>query len=83
MPSGASEVPSPYSYFLTDLNPPPMALALKMDRKKQKSIDSHFQRTVKMKTGEIVQVMPSKVKEDVHFLVNIPTVEPNVRTKGR
>ena len=54
-----------------------------MDRKQQKSIDSHFQRTVKMKTGEILQVMPSKVKEDVHFPCQyVPTVEPNVRIRG-
>ena len=53
-----------------------------MDRKKQKSIDSHFQRTVKMKTGEILQVMPSKVKEDVHFSCQYSNCGTKCANKG-
>ena len=35
-----------------------------------------------MKTGEIVQVMPSKVKEDVHFLCQYPNCGTKCANKG-
>ena len=53
-----------------------------MDRKKQKSIDSILQRTVKMKSGEIIEAMPSKVIEDAQFIFQYSNCGTKCANKG-
>ena len=41
-----------------------------MEKRKQTPIDAHFKRNIKLKTGEMVQCLPSKIKNpEAHFLL--------------
>jgi len=41
-----------------------------MEKHKQTPIDAHFKRNIKLKTGEMVQCLPSKIKNpEAHFLL--------------